>query len=126
MIKSSIVVFLCLLLPFSLEAKARITQDTIQISGMQNPDTVSHVEEIPTVTLEDAETNDEGGSDQGVSSVLSAGRDPFLSAASFNFSIARFRIRGYDNDYYETYMNGIPTEYIDNGFSSYNLWLSSS
>ena len=74
MIKSSIAVFLCLLLPFSLEAKARITQDTIQTSGMQNPDTVSHVEEIPTVTLEDAETNDEGGSDQGVSSVLSAGR----------------------------------------------------
>lgn len=77
---------------------------------------------IPTITLEDVETNDEGGSDQGISPVLNAGRDAFMNAASFNFSIARFRIRGYDNDYFDTYMNGIPTEYIDNGFGAFNLW----
>lgn len=77
---------------------------------------------LPTVTLEDVEANDETGSDQGVSVILSAGRDPFVTAAAFNFGITRFRIRGYDNDFYDTYMNGIPTEYIDNGFSSYNLW----
>jgi hypothetical protein len=77
---------------------------------------------IPTITLEDVESDDEGGSDQGISPILNAGRDPFMNAASFNFSIARFRIRGYDNDYFDTYMNGIPTEYIDNGFSAFNLW----
>lgn len=78
--------------------------------------------DIPTVTLEDIEANDEAVSDQGISPVLNAGRDPFYSAATFSFSISRFRIRGYDNDYFETYMNGIPTEYIDNGFSAFNLW----
>ena len=77
---------------------------------------------IPTITLEDVESDDEGGSDQGISPILNAGRDPFMNAASFNFSIARFRIRGYDNDYFDTYMNGIPTEYIDNAFSAFNLW----
>jgi hypothetical protein len=128
MMKNSLTVFLCLLLPFSFAAKAGMKQDTVSTSGMlvdstHLRDTLQRLDDfVPTVTLEDVETNDESGSDQGISPVLSAGRDPFVSAASFNWSIARFRVRGYDNDYYETYMNGIPTEYIDNGFSSYNLW----
>lgn len=124
MIKRSSLVFLCILLPFLLMAKKHDGQDTVITPLAAPSDTViaAVTDEIPTVTLEDAETNDESGSDQGVSQILTAGRDPFASAASFNFSIARFRIRGYDNDYFETYMNGIPTEYIDNGFSSYNLW----
>ena len=109
-------------MPFFMMAKTKIKQDSIPSFLLTNSDTSIHTEEIPTVTLEDAETNDETGSDQGVSQVLSAGRDPFVSATSFNFSIARFRIRGYDNDFFDTYMNGIPTEYIDNGFSAFNLW----
>lgn len=125
MIKNSLSVLLCLLLPFMATAKTKVRQDTIPTKGMTTDTAaINEADEdaIPTVTLEDAETNDEGASDQSVSPVLNAGRDPFFSAASFNFSISRFRIRGYENDYFETYMNGIPTEYIDNGFGAYNLW----
>src|ERR1700754_1406911 len=50
-------------------------------------------ETIPTVTIDDE--GDGGG--QGVASLLTAGRDPFYNAASFNFNAVRFRIRGYDN-----------------------------
>jgi len=82
----------------------------------------SDEDNIPTVSLEDVETSDESATDQGVSSVLFGGRNPFVNAANFNFSISRFKIRGYDNDFFETFMNGIPTEYINNGYSSYNLW----
>jgi hypothetical protein len=120
--------FLCLLLPYFSKATAKAEQDTalnVMFSDTSKTlDSAIHADilNVPIVTLEDVETNDEGGSDQGISPILNAGRDPFLSAASFNFSIARFRIRGYENDYFETYMNGVPTEYIDNGFSSYNLW----
>jgi len=125
MIKNSLTILLCFLLPFGVLAKIKVRQDTTLTGGVVTDSSVAAASidaAIPTVTLEDEETNDEGASDQAVSPVLNAGRDPFLSAASFNFSIARFRIRGYDNDYFETYMNGIPTEYIDNGFGAYNLW----
>ena len=65
------------------------------------------------VTVDD---NDQGdGGSQNVSSVLTAGRDPFFSAASFNFSAVRFRMRGYDGDNNTTYMNGIPMDNLDNG-----------
>ncbi len=114
------VLLVCFILPFYLSAKSFTRQDTLAT----NSDSAKVVDEAPTVTIEDIESNDEGAADQGVSSVLTAGRDPFLSAATFSFSISRFKIRGYDNDFFETYMNGIPTEYIDNGFSSYNLWSS--
>ncbi|HUM50666.1 MAG TPA: TonB-dependent receptor [Chitinophagales bacterium] len=128
MIKNYLSVFLCLSISFTLSAKIKSKQDTTAIQTIAeevNADSLikEKLEDaIPTVTLEDEETNDEGGSDQAVSPVLNAGRDPFMSAASFNFGIARFKIRGYDGDYFDTYMNGIPTEYIDNGFGAFNLW----
>ena len=127
MIKNSLSVFLCLFFTLAIKANTKVKQeDTTQTKGMMSDTTslTTKVDEfvIPTVTLEDEETNDEGSADQSISPILNAGRDPFLNAASFNFSISRFRIRGYDNDYFDTYMNGIPTEYIDNGFGAFNLW----
>ncbi len=78
------------------------------------------LDNIPTVSLDDNDLGD-GGS-QNVSSLLTAGRDPFYSAASFNFSAVRFRIRGYDNELFSTYMNGIPMDNLDNGFTPFGLW----
>ncbi len=75
---------------------------------------------IPTISLDENDMQD--GSAQNVSSVLGAGRDPFLSAASFHFNAVRFRIRGYDADLFSTYMNGVPMENLDNGFTPYGLW----
>lgn len=78
------------------------------------------LDNIPTVSLDENDLGD-GGS-QNVSSLLTAGRDPFHSAASFNFSAVRFKVRGYDNDLFSTYMNGIPMDNLDNGFTPYGLW----
>ncbi len=109
MIKNSLSVFLCLFFTLAIKANTKVKQeDTTQTKGMMSDTTslTTKVDEfvIPTVTLEDEETNDEGSADQSISPILNAGRDPFLNAASFNFSISRFRIRGYDNDYFDTYM----------------------
>ncbi|WP_207496261.1 TonB-dependent receptor [Aridibaculum aurantiacum] len=76
------------------------------------------MDNIPVISL------DEGGMGDGqnISSILTAGRDPFFSAASFNFSAVRFRLRGYDNDLNTTFMNGIPMDNLDNGFTPFGLW----
>ena len=78
------------------------------------------LDNIPVVSLDDNDMVD--GSAQNISSVLTAGRDPFFSAASFNFSPVRFRIRGYEADQFGTLMNGIPMENLDNGFTPWGLW----
>lgn len=78
------------------------------------------LDNIPTISLDDNDLND--GSAQNIASTLTAGRDPFFSAASFNFSPVRFRLRGYDADLFGTYMNFIPMENLDNGFTPWGLW----
>ncbi len=78
------------------------------------------LDNVPTIALDENDFGDGGA--QNISSLLTAGRDPFYSAASFNFSAVRFRIRGYDNDLFSTYMNGIPMDNLDNGFTPYGLW----
>jgi hypothetical protein len=78
------------------------------------------LDNIPVVSLDENDLND--GSTQNVSSVLTAGRDQFFSAASFNWSPLRFRIRGYDADLFSTFMNGLPMENLDNGFTPFGLW----
>ncbi len=75
---------------------------------------------IPVISLDENDMQD--GSAQNISSQLGAGRDPFLSAAAFHFNAVRFRIRGYDADLFSTYMNGVPMENLDNGFTPYGLW----
>ncbi len=75
---------------------------------------------LPTVSIGDDEFDDGGGA--GVSSILTAGRDPFLSAAEFNFSAARFRLRGYETLGNAIYLNGINFSGLDNGFTPFGLW----
>lgn len=77
-------------------------------------------ESIPTLTISDDELKDQGT--QNVSSSLGASRDAFSSAASFVFSSARFKIRGYDQENFTTYMNGIPVNYLDDGAGAWSLW----
>ena len=96
-----------------------------QVTPVPDTATVEEVKEaigdnVPIVTLDENDMQD--GSAQNISSQLSAGRDPFFNAATFKFSAVRFRIRGYDNDLFGTYMNGAPMENLDNGFTPFGLW----
>jgi hypothetical protein len=75
---------------------------------------------ITVVTIDENDFGDGGG--QNVSSVLTAGRDPFFSIMSFNFNAFRYRLRGYDGDLNTTYMNGIQMDNLDNGFTPFGLW----
>ncbi|MFY7964801.1 MAG: TonB-dependent receptor domain-containing protein [Chitinophagaceae bacterium] len=75
---------------------------------------------IATISLDDNDLG-EGGT-QNVSSVLTAGRDPFMSAAAFNFFALRFRARGYESDLTGTFINGVSMDNLDNGFTPFGLW----
>lgn len=75
--------------------------------------------------FEDATSSDGGGSvstGQNVSSVLSAARDPFISAASFGWGQFFYRMRGYDNDQNVLFLNGIPMNDLEEGGVFYNSY----
>lgn len=90
------------------------------ISTTIAPEAGMIADQVPGVSLSDSELKE--SSSQPVSGVLNASRDAFTAATSFTFSSARFRIRGYDNDNFITYMNGVPMTDLFNGNSMYYLW----
>ena len=104
-------------------SQAEKSKTTISV----NPDTTiietlreNLQDNIPVISLDESDGQD--GSAQNISSQLAAGRDPFLNAATFKFGAVRFRIRGYDADQFNTYINGAPMENLDNGFTPYGQW----
>lgn len=97
-----------------------VSLGTITYNSVTNSDYKVDMENIPTVSITDFDTKDAGA--QNVSSALGASRDPFVSTASFIFSNARFRIRGYDFENFVTYMNGIPVNDLEDGGTFWGQW----
>ncbi len=75
---------------------------------------------IPVISLSESELKEESGA--SVAGVLSASRDAFTSAASFGWSIARFRFRGYERDNFTTLINGAPMTDLTTGNTMYYSW----
>ncbi len=111
---------LLLFLLTGLAAMAQVDSTARRDTTILNELKEGVLDNLPTLSIDDNDFGDGGA--QNISSLLTAARDPFYTAASFNFSALRFRIRGYDNDLFSTYMNGIPMDNLDNGFTPYGLW----
>ena len=100
-------------------APARVNRlDTNNLPALQINE--KEPDDIPVVSLNESDLADK--STQNVSSLLTAGQDVFSNIASFNFSAARFKIRGYEADLFSTHLNGAPMENLENGFTTTNLW----
>ncbi len=56
------------------------------------------------------------------SSLLNSSRNPFVSAASYVFSTARFNRRGYDSPYRAQFLNGVPMNDLNTGYGVWSLW----
>ncbi len=54
--------------------------------------------------------------------LLQASRDAFQQAAAFNWGQARFRVRGLDNEYATTMINGIIMNKIYDGRPQWSNW----
>ncbi|WP_447640528.1 MULTISPECIES: TonB-dependent receptor [Chitinophagaceae] len=77
---------------------------------------------IPVISLDESDAENAASSDgQTISSVLYGGRDPYY-ASVYNFNASRFRIRGYDNSYISTYINGISVADASEGGTAWSLW----
>ena len=59
------------------------------------------------VVLTESQLEDEEGNTQAVGTLAGANDNPFYQAASYDFSLMRFRMRGYNSEYTSTAINGI-------------------
>jgi hypothetical protein len=65
---------------------------------------------------------DESSRSQNVGSLLTSSRDVFVSVASFNFSAAYFRMRGYDNEFSQVSFAGLTMNNAETGRAAFSLW----
>ena len=63
-------------------------------------------DEIPTVMLLDSEDDSDFAS-QNIISQMGSAADVYISKTSFYFGAVRFHVRGLDNEYNQTYINGV-------------------
>jgi hypothetical protein len=78
------------------------------------------MQDIPVIELTEADFDEEATGN--VSALLQASRDPFLRAAAFQFSAARFRIRGYESRYTSVLLNGVSANDPRNGDVFWSEW----
>lgn len=63
---------------------------------------------------------DEEGNSQAIAVLNGASDNIYNSAANYNFSVMRFRNRGYDNYFNTTYINGVPMNDLARGRFNYS------
>lgn len=119
--RNLILISVCYILPaVSFSQELSITpRDTIPVSDTIVQKAIELMsEDVTEISSDDLES---AGLSSNISSVLSAGRDPFLNAVAFNFGIVRFKPRGYEGDFSATFLNGLPLDNIDNGYTPYTI-----
>ena len=77
---------------------------------------------LPTIALEDRDSDEENGGATGVSSLLTASRDPFINTAAFTFGAYRFQARGYDRSQQQVLINGAPMNDVETGSAYWSQW----
>ena len=64
---------------------------------------------------------DEDNDAQQIVAAISSKKDPYLSEVGYAFSAVRFRVRGYDNQYSSSYLNGVALNDLELGRFSYSM-----
>ena len=78
-------------------------------------DLLAEAKEEVLLNLTEMDLNDDEGKSQSVSSASSASQDVFNSTASFAWSNARYRGRGYDQTYEQNYIQGLSFNSAERG-----------
>ncbi|MEK8178929.1 carboxypeptidase-like regulatory domain-containing protein [Flavobacterium buctense] len=83
---------------------------------------ITSEQQLSLVTITENDLGDDNSGSESTSGLLQASRDVFQQAAAFNWGQARFRIRGLDNEYGTTMINGIVMNKIYDGRPQWSNW----
>ncbi len=79
-------------------------------------------QQLSLITITENDLGDDNSGSESTSGLLQASRDAFQQSAAFNWGQARFRVRGLDNEYGSTMINGIVMNKIYDGRPQYSNW----
>jgi len=85
-------------------------------------DIQTNEQQLSLVTITENDLGDDNSGSESTSGLLQASRDAYQQAAAFNWGGARFRIRGLDNEYGTTMINGVVMNKIYDGRPQWGNW----
>ncbi|MFL9844080.1 carboxypeptidase-like regulatory domain-containing protein [Flavobacterium rhizosphaerae] len=83
---------------------------------------ITSEQQLSLITITDNDLGDDNSGSENTAGLLQASRDIFQQAAAFNWGQARFRIRGLDNEYGMTMINGVIMNKIYDGRPQWSNW----
>ena len=83
---------------------------------------ITSEQQLSLITITENDLGDDNSGSESTAGLLQASRDAFQQAAAFNWGQARFRIRGLDNEYGTTMINGVTMNKIYDGRPQWSNW----
>ncbi len=85
------------------------------------PSVQAEIQDEVVLQLTDTELDSDDGGSQGMSTVLASRGDAYSAHISYAFFPVRFRVRGYDQKFETTYINGVNFNSQDRGMFNYSM-----
>ncbi len=79
-------------------------------------------QQMSLITITESDLGDDNSGSESTAGLLQASRDAFQQTAAFNWGQARYRIRGLDNEYGTTMINGVVMNKIYDGRPQWSNW----
>ena len=104
---------------FALEAS---TGETMDLGIILLEEDITSEQQLSLITITENDLGDDNSGSESTVGLLQATRDTYQQAAAFNWGQARFRIRGLDNEYGTTMINGIVMNKLYDGRPQWGNW----
>lgn len=104
---------------FNLEIKKG---ETLDIGVVVLEEDVTTEQRLALVVITDNDLGDDNSGSESTSGLLQASRDTYQQSAAFNWGTARFQIRGLDNQYGTTMINGVVMNKLYDGRPQWSNW----
>lgn len=98
------------------------TGETLDLGVVVLEEDITSEQQLSLVTITENDLGDDNSGSESTSGLLQATRDTYQQAAAFNWGLARFRIRGLDNEYGVTMINGIVMNKLYDGRPQWSNW----
>ena len=83
---------------------------------------ITSEQELSLITITENDLGDDNSGSENTAGLLQASRDVYQQAAAFNWGLARYRIRGLDNEYGVTMINGVVMNKLYDGRPQWSNW----
>jgi len=104
---------------FAIEIKKG---ETLDLGVVVLEEDITSEQQLSLVTITENDLGDDNSGSESTSGLLQASRDAYQQAAAFNWGQARFRIRGLDNEYGTTMINGVVMNKLYDGRPQWSNW----